>query len=218
MEQSVQETVADDRCGDVGDLSRVGTGNADTQAHGKRGDPDGEARDDDEGEHDCCPSEAAAHARVQLAQLTDRSRRRLSTGGQCHRDWEREQDCRQRRSQRAGDRSRALGCRRVREAVRQHHRAGPDEKQGHEREDKAPAMPVPGQARHHDEKREAQYDPQPGEAGQVGDERTDARCDRDGDGEHEVDDQRADGDEDPAGPEGPSRSFSRPSPEREAAD
>jgi hypothetical protein len=71
--------------------------------------------------------------------------------------------------------------------------------------------PCPNQVSHaQHQQRQAQHDPGRGQCGQVGDQGAHPGRHRDGDGQHEVHDQRADGHEHPAGAERPRRALGGP--------
>ncbi len=175
--------------------------NADVEVDGRGGEPDGDRAHDPEREPQRDAPEAAAAGIVELAELRDCRRRGLDSGGQGHGDGEGEQHGDHRgMSAGVGD---VTDVRQVRvKAAEKHHDGRAHERERHQGEQRATDVSVPGQTRNPDEQHQGESDPIRSETGDVIDQRRCSRGHADGDGQHEVHDQRADRNERPPFPEG----------------
>jgi hypothetical protein len=214
-----EQTVAAIRCPrQVGDLRLVGPRDPDVQLDRKRGQPHGQDADDHDRQSQRGAPEARPPAVIELAELGDRSRGCLRAGGQRHRDGEGEQHRHHRRAGRPGDRRRAVGERRSREAEPQRGDGRHHEQARHDREDEAAAMPEQGEGTDGNNECQRERDPDVRQVGDVGDHRAASGGDRDRDREREVDDQGADRQERPRLAERPAGGLGRPTTLGEALD
>ena len=188
------------------------------QPHGERRDGDRQRGHDHHRQEDGCPREPAPVVRSQLSQLSDRRGRCLGTGGKRHRHRKRQHHGQHRGALGAGYRRAPMSRHRVRETMNEHHDGARDEQQRHHREHQSSAVPEPRQGGDSHQQRQTNRDPRRRDRGHVGDQRADSSRDRDRDRQHEIDDQRADRQEHPAGAERPRRRLRRSPAQWEAPD
>ncbi|MGW4891364.1 hypothetical protein ACWEQL_03720 [Kitasatospora sp. NPDC004240] len=129
--------------GDVGDLGGVGAGQADPEVHGKGGQREGEAADDDQEQGEGATPEAAPVGVVQLTELGDRRGRCLDARGKRHRDREGEDDRQHGGTSRVGVGGRGSHAVRGGEAEDHHGDGGKDDHHGHRGEQQPAAVTEP---------------------------------------------------------------------------